>query len=146
LEVGFAVLVVDADAALDGNGNIARHQRPHPRHALSHQLRLRHQARSEAPPLHPVGRTPNVEVDFIVASLSTYARRSGKLAGIGAAKLQRHRMLARIKTQQPHAVTVQHRLGRHHLSVEQRVSRQLAMEHAAMPVRPVHHRCNTESM
>ena len=72
--------------------------------------------------------------------LGADARASGKRARLGAAKLQRHRMLGRIEPQQPRAVAVQHRAGGQHLGIEQRAARQQAMEEPAMPVGPFHHR------
>ena len=41
---------------------------------------------------------------------------------------------------------MQHRVGRHHLGVEHGAAREQTMEEPAVPVRPVHHRCNAESM
>ena len=55
-------------------------------------------------------------------------------------------MLCRIETQQPLAITADDRLRRHHLGVEPRARREKPVQDAAMPVRPVHHRCNTKFM
>ena len=59
---------------------------------------------------------------------------------IGAAELQRHRMLGRIEADQPRAVAVNHRAGRHHLGVDQRAAREQPMEEPAVPIGPFHHR------
>ena len=68
------------------------------------------------------------------------ARARGQRARVGAAELQRHRMLGRIETQQPCPIAVQHRAGRQHFGVKQRPARQQPMEKPAVPVGPLHHR------
>ena len=59
---------------------------------------------------------------------------------IGAAKLQRQRVLGGIEAQKARAIAMQHRAGGEHLGVKQRAPRQQAMEEPAMPVGPFHHR------
>ena len=63
----FRILIVDADPAFDRDGNF--HCALHGGDALGDQRRLRHQARAEAAALHPVGRTTDIEVDFVVAEI-----------------------------------------------------------------------------
>jgi hypothetical protein len=41
---------------------------------------------------------------------------------------------------------MQHRAGGDHLGIEQRTPRQQAMEEPAMPVGPIHHRCDRKPM
>ena len=103
-------------------------------------VRRAHQAGAERARLHAVGRAADIEVDLAVAERLADARRLGELVRIGAAELQRDRLLERIEAEQPLALPVDHRVGDHHLGVEQRAPRQLAMQEPAMPVRPVHHR------
>ena len=64
---------------------------------------------------------------------------SASLCGIGAAELQRDRLLERIEAEQPLALPVDHGIGNDHLGIEQCASRELAVQEPAMPVRPVHH-------
>jgi hypothetical protein len=60
--------------------------------------------------------------------------------GFAAAQLQRNGMFDRIHREQARAIAEHHRVGMHHLGVQARVRREHAVEHAAMRVRPVHHR------
>ena len=87
--------------------------------------------------------TPH-QIDFRVTVIPANCRRSGQHRGITAAKLQRNRLLKRVKTQQPVPVAMPNGLRRHHLSIKQRMPRELAVEEPAMPVRPVHHGGNGE--
>ena len=140
----FRILLVDADAAFDGDRH--RNGGLHRRHAVAHQRRLRHQAGAEAAVLHAVGRTADIEIDLVKAEIGADARAGGERARLGAAELQRQRMLGRIVAQQPRPVAVQHRAGGEHLGIEQRPARQQAMEEPAMPVGPFHHRRDAKSM
>ena len=112
----------------------------HRRNAVGDQRRLRHQAGAEAAVLHPVGRTADIEIDLVVAEILADLRGGRQIAGIGPAKLQRHRMLAWIEAEQPRAVAMKDGAGRQHLRVEPRTTRHQPVEDAAMPVGPVHHR------
>ncbi len=115
-------------------------------HALGDQLRLGHQAGAEAAVLHPVGRTADIEVDLVDSRSPPRSRRPGaQRRRIGAAELQRHRMLGRVEAQQLLAVAMDHRPGGDHLGIEQRPARQQTVEQPAMPVGPVHHRGNAEA-
>ena len=138
IERDFRILVVDADPAFDGDGNA--HRALHRGDALGDQRRLRHQAGAEAAVLHPVRRTADIEIDFVVAEILADLRCGGEIARIRAAELQRDRMLAGIETEQPRAIAMDDRAGRQHLRVKPRPPRHQPMEHAAMPVGPVHHR------
>ena len=86
----FGILVVHADAAFDGDGH--GHRFAHGRHAIGDQLRLLHQAGAKAAGLHPVGRTADIEIDFVIAEIFGDARCFGQRRRVGAAQLQRHRM------------------------------------------------------
>ena len=92
------------------------------RDAVGDQRRLGHQAGAEAAGLHPVRRAADIEVDLVIAELRGDPRRFGQLARIGAAKLQRHRMLHRIKAQQALARAMHDGGARHHLGEEQRAA------------------------
>jgi hypothetical protein len=143
-EIRFAVLVVDADPALDCHRD--RDARRHSRNACGDEIRLRHQARAEPALLHARRRTADVEIDFVVAERLADRSRVGKLGGIRPAELQRERMLLRAEPEQPVALAVDHGLRRHHLRIEARMPRHLAVEEPAMPVRPIHHRGDAEPM
>src|SRR5262249_26309395 len=91
LEVCFAVLVVDADAALDRDRHA--HARPHGRDRAGDEVGLRHQAGAEASLLHPVRRTADIEVDLVVAIALADGRRLRELGGVRATELQGYRVL-----------------------------------------------------
>jgi len=63
-----------------------------------------------------------------------------------AAELDRHRLLLFAEADQPRPVAVDHRVGGHHLGVEQRALRQQPVEEPAMPVGPLHHRRDGEKI
>ena len=69
LQIRFIILIVDADAALDGDGD--RLAGPHRRNAICNELRLRHQASAEAAFLNTIGRTTDIEIDFVIAEIGT---------------------------------------------------------------------------
>ncbi len=144
IERDFRILVVDADPALDRDGNV--HRALHRCDALGDQRRLRHQAGAEAAVLHPVRRTADIEIDLVIAEILADLRRGREIARIRAAELQRHRMLAGIETKQPPAVAMNDGAGRQHLRVEPRAPRHQTVEDAAMPVGPVHHRGNGKAI
>ena len=132
------ILVVDADAAFYRHRDL--HRALHGGDAVGDQRRRLHQAGAERARLHAVGRAADIEVDLVIAERLADPRRLGELGRIGAAELQRDRMLLGVEAEQPVALAMDDRVGHHHFGVEQRAARQLAMEEAAMPVRPVHHR------
>ncbi len=144
IERDLRILVVDADAALDGDGNLDRAL--HRRNAIGDQRRLRHQAGAEAAVLHPVGRTADIEIDFVVAEILADLSRGGEIARVGTAELKRDRMLARIEAKQPRAVAMDDGAGRQHLRVEPAPPRHQTVEDAAMPVGPIHHRRNGKAI
>ena len=138
------LLVIDAEAALhrDGNGNRALHRR----HTRRHQGGLPHQAGAKTARLHPVGGAADIQIHFVIAEAFGDPRRLGQPDRIAAAQLQPQRMLARLETQKPGAVAMQHRLRRHHLGIEQRVAAQRPVQHPAGTVGPVHHRRDAETV
>ncbi len=144
LQVALAILLVDADAALDGHRNFDLPL--HGGDAGRDKLRLGHQAGAEAALLHAVRRAADIEVDLVVAVRLADRRCLGERDRIGAAELQRHGMLDVVHAEQARAVAVQDGRRGHHLGVEPRVARQLAVEGPAVPVRPVHHRSDREPM
>jgi hypothetical protein len=136
------VLLVDADAALDRHRH--RNGGLHRRHALAHQLRLRHEAGAEASLLHAVGGTADVEVHLVIAEIPQDPSGLGEVGRVGAAELRCDRMLLGREPEQPLPVAMNDGAGRHHFGVETCPPRQDAMEEPAMPVRPVHHRSDGE--
>ncbi len=144
LQAFLAVLVVDADAALHGNGHADA--RGHRGDARADELGLLHQAGAETALLHAIGRAANVEVDFVVAEAFPDRRRLGECGRLRAAELQRDRVLGLAECEQARAVAVEHGWRGHHLGVKPRMPRQDAMEGPAVPVRPVHHRGDAEPM
>ena len=140
----FRVLLVDADAALDGHRHVDC--RLHGRDAIADELGLAHQAGAEGAALHAVGRAADIEIDLVVAEVRADGGGLRERVRLRAAELQRHRMLAPIEADQPRAVAEDDGVGGHHLGVEQRATRHEAMEEPAMPVRPIHHGGDGEEM
>ncbi len=129
--------LVDADPMLDGDRDI--HRIAHRLDAVGHQLRLGHQAGAEGAALHALGRAAAVQVDFRIAPLLAQLRRHGEVDRLAAAQLQCHRVFCRVEVQVAGHVAMQQRTGGHHLGVQPGVAAELAVEHAAMAVGPVHH-------
>ena len=136
------LLVVDADATFDRDGNVrgARH-RPN---AICRQRRLPHQAGAESAALDPVGGAAAVEVDLVIAEVRADAGGFREAAGLRPAELQRDRMLGGVEADQALARPEHDRVGRHHFRIEAGAATQQAMEGPAPAVRPVHHRRNGE--
>ncbi len=144
LQVALRILLVDTDAALDGDGHFDLPL--HGGDAGGDQLRFRHEAGAEASLLHAVRGATDVEVDLVVAEHFADPRRFAERTGIGPAKLQRHRMIDLVHAEQTCPIAMQDGRRRHHLGVEQRMAGELTVEGPAMPVRPIHHRSDTEPM
>jgi hypothetical protein len=68
-----------------------------------------------------------------------------KLGRFAAAELKRERMLLDAEVEMARLVAMQQRTGRHHLGVKPGAAGQQAMEIAAVPVGPVHHRRDREA-
>ena len=141
-EKAVVVLLVDADPRLDGDRQ--RHGLAHRAQAFRDQPRLGHQAGAEAGALHAIARAADVEVDLVIALGRAERGGARELPGHAAAELQGDRMLRRIEAQQPRARAMQDRPGRDHLGIQQRAPRDQPQEIAAVPIRPVHHRCDRE--
>ena len=144
LQVGLAVLLVDADAAFDGHGH--GDALLHGGDACGDQLGLRHEAGAEATLLHAVGWAADVEIDLGVAEAFTDGGGFCERGRIAAAELQGDGIVAGRVGEQARAVAVQDGGRRDQLGVEQRVARHEAVEGAAMPIRPIHHRGDAKSM
>ena len=134
----FRILIVDADPALHRDRNA--HRALHGVDALGDQRRLRHQAGAETAVLHPIRRAADIEIDFVIAEILADFGRGREITRVRAAELQRHRMFAGIETEQTLPIAMNDGAGRQHLRVKPRPPRHQAMEHAAVPVGPIHHR------
>jgi hypothetical protein len=143
IECDFGILIINADAALDGDRHID--SLLHRGHTARHQIRLGHQARPEAAVLHTIRGAADIDVDFVITEIRADLRSLREVRRLRTAQLQRHRMFARVESKQPRAVAMDHGARRQHLRIEPRPSRQQTMEDAAMPVGPVHHRGNGEA-
>ena len=141
---GFRVLIVDADPALHGDRKA--HRALHGVDTLGDQRRLRHQAGAKPSVLHPIGRTTDIEIDFVIAEILADLGRHREVTRIRTTELQRNRMFDGIETEQALPIAVKHGARRQHLRVKPRPPRQQAMEHPAMPVGPVHHRSDGEAV
>ena len=137
VKTGVLVHVIDANAALDGDGQIAG-----PAHgggAGGDGFRLLHQGCAEAALAHPVGRAAHIDVDGVIAELRDDGGGGGHFIRIGAADLEDHRVFLRREAEQTRAVSMEHRAGCDHLGIENGAARQNAVKPAAMAVRPFHH-------
>ena len=141
---GFGILLVDTDAAFDGDRD--RHGGLHRRDAVANQGRFGHQTGAEAAILHAIGRTAGIEIDLVKSQIGADARALCERARVRPTKLQRDRMLGGIETKKPRAIAMQHGAGGEHFGVQQRAPRQQAVEKPAMPVRPFHHRGDGEAI
>ncbi len=139
------ILLVDADAALDGDRHA--HARLHGGDAVADQRRLRHQAGAEAALLHAVRRAADIEVDLVDSRSPRRSRaHSASARGSQPPSCSATGCSAGSKPSSRARSPWMHRAGRDHLGVEQRAARQQAMEEPAMPVRPVHHRRDGEDI
>ncbi len=91
------ILIINANAAFDRDRNV--HRAAHRRHAISDKRRRFHETGAKSARLHAGRGTTNIEVDFVVTKTLANARGLRQNIRLAAAKLQRHRVLARIKTQ-----------------------------------------------
>ena len=138
----FRVLVVDADAALDGHRD--RNHLAHRRNAFGDQFRLAHQAGAETAGLHPVGRAADIEVHLVIAEILDHAGRLRQLLRIGAAELAGNGVFHGVEAKEFFPVAMNDRGRRDHLGIEQRVGTEVAVERPAIAVRPFHHRGDCE--
>ncbi len=136
------IAVVDADAGLDRDGQARC--RDHGAEGPGDELGLRHETGAEPRMLHAVARTAEIEIDLVIAERLGNGCACRQGVRVGAAELQRHRMLGRIETEQTLAVAAQHRAGRDHLGIKQGPPAQQPQEIAAMTVRALHHRRDGE--
>ncbi|MNQ60869.1 hypothetical protein D3C85_751690 [compost metagenome] len=143
-QADFGVLIINADAAFDGGGDADRALDG--RHAVGHEFRLAHQTGAELARLHPIRGAADVQVDLVIAVRFADSRRLGQLRRVRPTQLQRHRMLDRVKAQQPLAVAVDHSRRRHHLGIEQRPTAQRTVKRPTVAVGPVHHGRHGQSM
>jgi len=134
---------VDADAMLHGDRD--RNDIAHRAAAITHEGRFGHQAGAESTVLHPFRGAAAVQVDLVVAPRLTEFRGMCQRGRVGAAQLQRDRVLLAMKAQMAFDIAVLQRAGRHHLGVQPGVRRQQAVEVAAVPVGPVEHRRDGEA-
>jgi hypothetical protein len=132
------ILFVDADAAFDGDRN--RHGGTHRGQTFADAAGLGHETGAEATFLHAIGGTAAVEIDLTIAKVLADAGGECEFGGIGAAKLQGDRLLQGREGQKLFPAAELDCGRGHHLGIEQRPTRDGAVEGTAVPVRPVHHR------
>jgi hypothetical protein len=138
IERQFRILIVDPDATF--HGDRGSHRALHRRDAFGNERRLRHQAGAEPAIPDAIGRAANIEVDLVISAVLADLGCDREVTRIGATKLQGHRMLARIKPKQPRPIAMNDSAGGQHLRIKPRPPRKPPMEHAALPVGPIHHR------
>ena len=138
VEAGLCVLVVDADAALDGDRQTGA--RAHRRDTFADELGLGHEAGAEPPRLHAVRGATDIEVDLVITVVRADPRRGCEFLRIAAAELKRERTLGRREPEHARAVAVEHRVGGDHLGIEEGPLGDEPQEIAAVAVGPLHHR------
>ena len=138
------LLIVDPDPTF--HRDLGRCRRgAHRRDAIGDEPGRLHQHRAEGSRLHPVRRAADVEVDLAVAARLGEPGSLGELRGVGAAELQREGLFFGREVEELQR-PAPHQSGRgHHLGVEQRRAAHEPVEHAAMPVGPVHHRRDAQA-
>src|SRR5947209_20470559 len=104
VEVLLPVLIIDADAAFDGDRNL--HVRLHGRETVGDEARLRHETSANTTLLHAIRWAADVEINLVVAEIGCDPRAVRKLPGLAAAELKRNRMLRRIVGKKPRAIAV----------------------------------------
>jgi hypothetical protein len=121
------------------------HRITHRAHAVCNQARLSHQTGAKGAPLHSLTRTTAVQVHLVVAALLGHARALREFSGIASTQLQRHRVLAVIKTEQSVTRPVDQGSSRHHFSVKAGPATEATVKVAAMTVCEIHHWCYAET-
>ena len=114
---------------LHSDGQVRRHYVNHRLHAIGHQRRLGHQARTERATLHPLGRTATIQIDFVIAPIDADFRCARQIVPFATPDLQRDWMLNLAEAQMSTMLlraAVNQRPRRDHLGVEPRVWRQHA--------------------
>ena len=135
-QLRIALLMVDADPVLHGNGHFTGVT--HGRHTVAHQCGLGHEAGAKAPVLHTVRGAAAIQIDLVVAPLLTHRRAGGEIRRCRATQLQSHGVLLVVKAQVSFDIPMEQRAGGHHLGIDPRVAREGAPEASAVPVGPVH--------
>ena len=156
-QLGVGVALVDADAVLHRHRQGAGLR--HGGDAACHHLWLRHQAGAEAPLLHLLTGAAHVEVHFVVTAIRRDPRGLRQQPRVVTPQLQGHGMLDRVEADQPlqpllspmiaaraGQAAVVHRLGHHHLAVEQAAAADLTEQHPEVPIGVVQHRRHTEAV
>ena len=138
-----ALHAVHTDAVLDRHRQVSRFA--HGRHAVRHQGGLALQASAKGPTLHPRTRAAAVQVDLVVAPLLRQPSTARQIVWLTAAQLQCHRVLFLVEVKMPRHIAMQQRTCGHHLGVEQRAAGDEAMEEAAVPICPIHHRRDAQA-
>ena len=115
------------------------HRVPHGFDTIRDQARVGHQTSSEGPLLHPLGRTPAIQVDLIVAPACAKPGTVREIRRIAATELQRHRVLLRIEIQVTRQIAMQQRAGRDHLGIDTRPGCDQPMQVAGVLVGHVDH-------
>ena len=122
-----------------------RHHITHRFHAVRHQLRVTHQARTKHTVLYAIRRAAHIEVDFIISTRFRQFRTLCQRRRIATTQLQCHRMLF-FAVCQVITFTVNNRPRGHHLGIEQHITGEQTQEITAVPVCPVEHRSNGETV
>ena len=134
------VLLIHTDPAFHRDFRAPRCGVDHRGAAAGDEVRLPHQAGAECAGLHAVGRAADIQIDLAITEIERGPHRLRQQFRLRSAKLQGDGLFLHRKPQQAVAVAMNHRRRRHHLGIKQRVAAEEAVEIAAMPVRPVHHR------
>jgi hypothetical protein len=95
--------------------------------------------------LNAIRRATDVEVDFVVTAIGADAGRLRKRLRIASAKLKTNGMFEWIEAKKTPAISMQHRIRREHLRVDQRMSCEQTVKIPTVPVGPFNHRRDAEA-
>ena len=141
LEVFVLILVVNADAGLDGDRYL--HLSQHGGHTIGYQRRLCHQARAYAARLDPVAGAADIQVDLLVAGVFHQSGAGAQGSGVIAAKLQGAGLIIAVAQEFCH-ITIHQCPRRQHLGVHQRIWRQQAQQITTVAIGTTHHGCQAQ--
>jgi hypothetical protein len=140
----FRILLIDADAALHRHRGVGF--RLHRADTVGDKLWPLHQHCAEAAGLHAVRGTTAVQVDLVIGPGRCDPHGLGQLARVRTAQLKGNRVFDRRVVQEPWLGAVDDGGCSDHFRIEHRPPGHLAVEDAAMPVRPVHHGRDGQAM
>ncbi len=141
-----AILFVDPQPAFHCYRHGASGCGYHSRYAGSNEIRLRHQARAKTASLNAVRGAPAVQVDFVIPVAEPNMGSARQLFRVASAELEGNRGFGPMMVQKALTVAEDDCGRRDHFCVKARMLAQLTVKIPTMPVGPLHHGRDTESV